>query len=244
MWIKDWKRVLLIGYSTWCFYILAALIIIPEALYFWFKIEINPYVMGRLLLLAAVAGVIGRLIEQGEKYKISRRLCVFLIVLASVVLSAPALAHEPEYDWKPDTIELVSNWEGFEPCAYQDIVGVWTIGYGHTRTAKPGMCITHAKAKSLLSEELTEYRSGVRKYFSETTKTCRMTAKRDAAYTSLAFNIGYDRAGQSTATKRLNKGDIEGGCDALTWWNRAGGRVIRGLVNRRLEERDYCLEGL
>jgi GH24 family phage-related lysozyme (muramidase) len=42
----------------------------------------------------------------------------------------------------------------------------------------------------------------------------------------------------------LNEQRIAAACEALTWWNKAGGRVYRGLVDRRAEERDLCLEGL
>jgi GH24 family phage-related lysozyme (muramidase) len=57
-------------------------------------------------------------------------------------------------------------------------------------------------------------------------------------------NVGIAGAGKSTATRRLNAGDIAGGCQALTWWNKAGGRVVRGLVNRRAEEFALCMDGL
>ncbi len=44
--------------------------------------------------------------------------------------------------------------------------------------------------------------------------------------------------------RRLNAGDIRGACDALLAWNKAGGRVVQGLTNRRQDERRLCLEGL
>ena len=50
--------------------------------------------------------------------------------------------------------------------------------------------------------------------------------------------------GDSTATRRLNAGNIIGGCTALTWWNKAGQRVVRGLALRRGEERDLCMMGV
>nr|WP_231119180.1 glycoside hydrolase family protein [Rhodovulum sp. MB263] len=46
-------------------------------------------------------------------------------------------------------------------------------------------------------------------------------------------------AGRSTATRRLSEGDVPGACEALTWWNKAGGRVVAGLRNRRTEEYGY-----
>ena len=53
--------------------------------------------------------------------------------------------------------------------------------------------------------------------------------------------VGVRAAGRSTATRRLNAGDVTGACKAITWWNKAGGRVIRGLVNRRTEDQTMCL---
>ena len=54
-------------------------------------------------------------------------------------------------------IDLIKKWEGMETEAYQDSVGVWTIGYGHTKTAKEGMRITPDQAELLLKDELAEY---------------------------------------------------------------------------------------
>ena len=136
---------------------------------------------------------------------------------------------------------LIAKWEGKRNNAYQDIVGVWTICYGHTRTARPGMYLNDQQCEELLEEEILEYREGLHKYFTKKTKSDRLTPSRDAAFVSLAYNVGISGAGRSTATRRLNNGNITGACKALTWWNRAGGRVVRGLVNRRSEEQRLCL---
>jgi lysozyme len=140
--------------------------------------------------------------------------------------------------------DLIARWEGKRNHAYQDLVGKWTICYGHTRTAAPGQYKTDAECRALLVEEIASYRAGLHSYFTPETKQTRLPPTRDAAYTSLAYNIGVYRAGNSTATRRLNDGNIVGGCHALTWWNKAGGRVIRGLVRRRAEEFDLCMEGV
>lgn len=123
-------------------------------------------------------------------------------------------------------------------------MGVWTICYGHTRTAAPGQVKTDAECTALLKAEVKEYRDRLRPYFTDDTRAHRLPPKRDAAYTSLAFNVGVAGAGRSTAVKRLNAGDIAGGCEAVGWWNRAGGRVVLGLVNRRAEEVALCMYGL
>ncbi|MDJ0631058.1 MAG: lysozyme [Rhodobacter sp.] len=141
-------------------------------------------------------------------------------------------------------VPFVGKWEGLRLKAYQDIVGVWTICYGHTRTAAPGQVKTKAKCDELLRQELLEYRDELHRYFTGETLVARLTPARDTAFTSLAFNVGWAGAGKSTAVRRLNDGDIRGSCIALTWWNKAGGRVVQGLVNRRTEEHALCTLGL
>lgn len=142
---------------------------------------------------------------------------------------------------------LVAKWEGKENHAYLDTIAsppVWTICYGETRGVKGGDYKTDAQCKAMLEAGLVEYREKLHVYFTEETKRHRLTPERDAAYVSLAWNVGIRGAGRSTATRRLNAGDIAGGCQALTWWNRAGGRVVRGLVNRRADEYRLCMKGV
>jgi len=160
-------------------------------------------------------------------------------------LAPKAQAAEPaSSDFDDIAFELISRWEGKRNNSYRDIVGVWTICYGHTRTAGPGQRKTDAQCKTLLVAEIQEYREGLHAYLSGATLDFRLPAARDAAYTSLAFNVGIRGAGRSTAVKRLNAGDIAGGCKAITWWNKAGKRVVRGLVNRRGEEYRLCMVGV
>lgn len=167
-------------------------------------------------------------------------------LLSILMAAAPVAASGPvsEAEFARVAVPLVAKWEGKRNNSYRDIVGVWTICYGHTRTAGPGQYKTDAECEALLRNELLEYREGLHGYFLPETLNSRLTPERDAAYTSLAFNVGIAGAGRSTATRRLNAGNIRGGCEALTWWNRAGGRIVRGLVNRRAEERALCLAGL
>lgn len=242
MLVKDWKRVLLIGYSTWAFIAAIICLTAPDIIYRLFERDTNPYVWGRLGLMFLVGGLIGRLLEQGEKNKYRRRFVIFAVLIAAFSLSAPALASVS--DREAVTFDLIAQWEGKRNASYLDIVGVPTICYGSTRGVQMGDYKTDSECADLLLHEINEYREGLFSYFTDITANCRMTNKRDAAYTSLAYNIGVRAAGKSTATRRLNDGDIEGGCHAIAWWNKAGGRVVRGLVNRRRAEVAYCLAGL
>ena len=56
-------------------------------------------------------------------------------------------------------IDLLTHFEGLRLEAYQDSVGVWTIGYGHTKGVTPSMKITEAQANNLLRTELIEYQN-------------------------------------------------------------------------------------
>jgi GH24 family phage-related lysozyme (muramidase) len=141
-------------------------------------------------------------------------------------------------------VPFIAQEEGLRTKAYLDIVGVPTICYGSTRGVRLGMEKTRAECLELLRSEVAEYRHGLHRYIKPATRLYHLTPKRDAAYTSTAFNCGIQAIGKSTAVRRLNAGDIRGGCEALTWWNKAGGRVVRGLVARRTRERALCLEGV
>jgi len=140
-------------------------------------------------------------------------------------------------------VPLVAKWEGLRTEAYRDPVGIWTVCYGETRGVERGDSYTEQECAAMLARRLHDYRDGVRRYFTADTKANRLPPTRDAAFTSFAYNVGIAGAGGSTATKRLNAGNVNGACEALTWWNKAGQRVLRGLVNRRAEEKALCLRG-
>jgi len=170
-----------------------------------------------------------------------------LILMVSLFGAVPTVttgASVSEQEFLEVSTPLIAKWEGKRNNSYKDIVGVWTICYGHTRTAGPGQFKSDKQCEELLQEEIVEYRAGLHDFFTKDTLKHRLTPERDAAYTSLAYNVGISAAGNSTATRRINNGDIRGGCKALTWYNKAGGRVVRGLVNRRSEEYTFCMRGL
>ena len=135
------------------------------------------------------------------------------------------------------TIDLIKRWEGFRAEAYLDAVGVWTIGYGTTAAAgvgiKPraGMRVTEADAEHYLAEAVKKFEAQIRPYI-----TAPVNANEFGAFTSLAYNIGPGAFRRSTALKRFNAGDKAGAAEAMLWFNKAGGRVLRGLERRRADE--------
>jgi lysozyme len=139
--------------------------------------------------------------------------------------------------------------EGVRLTAYLDIVGVPTICGGITSAAgvrvyigMPPMSMPMCLA--LMRVKIAEYRKALHQYFSTAAIISRLPATRDTAYTSLSYNVGTGTVGKSTSVRRLNSGDIAGGCEALTWFDKAGNRVIRGLFERRKQEKALCLIGL
>ena len=135
-------------------------------------------------------------------------------------------------------IAFVGGWEGKSNDPYQDIVGVWTVCYGETQATMRRY--SDAECSVMLSERLTDYAGPVLKRNPE----LRGHDNQLVAASSLAYNIGATNYARSTVAKRFTAGDWRGACNAFLQWNKAGGRVIKGLDNRRRAERAVCLRGL
>lgn len=131
---------------------------------------------------------------------------------------------------------LVLQWEGTSQDPYRDIVGVWTVCTGETNV--PMRRYTKAECEAMLADSLNRYAKDVRKL------SPNLKGNQLIAATSVSYNAGVPAYARSTARKRFNAGDLRGGCEALTWFNRAGGRVVKGLVNRRRAEYRICMTGL
>ena len=132
-------------------------------------------------------------------------------------------------------VAFIGPWEGRRYTAYQDIVGVWTICEGHTKGVKAGDVATDAQCDEMAAQDVAEHNAGIRACI-----TRPMPQNVEIAFTSLAFNAGVGAFCGSTALKRYNAGDDTGACDALNMWVRAGGKVVKGLVNRRAAESALC----
>ncbi len=128
-------------------------------------------------------------------------------------------------------VELIKKWEGLRLRAYLCPAGVWTIGYGHTQTAKPGMVITEAEAERLLLRDLRTFEDDVNSLVK-----VRLSQSQFDALVSLIYNIGPTNFGRSTLLRMLNAGDYKGAAAQFSRWNRANGKVLAGLMNRRAEE--------
>ena len=128
-------------------------------------------------------------------------------------------------------LALIKKFEGCELEAYQDAVGVWTIGYGHIKGVKEGMTITKQQAEEMLEEELIEYENYVKEAVKYQLDQCMFDA-----LVSWTYNLGPSYLSSSTLLKVLNAGDYDGVPEQIKRWNKAGGKVLQGLVRRREAE--------
>lgn len=135
-------------------------------------------------------------------------------------------------------IATVGLWEGKSNDPYKDIVGVWTVCYGETRVAmRP---YSDAECSDMLAKGLADFAKPVL----DRNPELKGRPNQLAAATSLAYNIGPANYNRSTVARRFSARDWKGACDAFLMWNKAGGKVVNGLVRRRQYERTMCLKGL
>lgn len=126
--------------------------------------------------------------------------------------------------------------EGFSDKAYQDVVGIWTIGFGTTKDVKPADKIDPVKALQRKAEDIVKFEGAIKQCV-----TAPLHQYEYDAYVSLAYNIGPSAFCNSTLVKRLNQQDYAGACKEILRWNRAGGRVVKGLAVRREAEYRQCI---
>ena len=138
-------------------------------------------------------------------------------------------------------IDLICGFEGLRLKAYDDGVGVWTIGFGTTiypngiRVKKGDIC-TEAQAKAYMAHDLKKFESAI-----NNAVTVPINQNQFDVLVSLAYNIGTNAFKNSTLVKKLNAGDYRGAADQFDVWVNAGGKRMQGLVNRRAKEKEVFL---
>lgn len=128
-------------------------------------------------------------------------------------------------------IKLIKQFEGCELTAYRDVVGVWTIGYGHTGDVKEGETITQAQADEILANDLKTYVAGVNNLVKVS-----INQNQFDALVSFAFNLGVSALGMSTLLQDINAHNFQAAAGEFGHWNHAGGQVVAGLTARRAAE--------
>ena len=137
----------------------------------------------------------------------------------------------------PDGLEFIKQAEGCKLTAYQDSVGVWTIGVGHTKGVVQGQILTQGMADALLEDDLQE----VYDCLADAVKVPLSQGQFDALC-SFTFNLGCGSLKGSTLLAMLNRGDYEGAANQFGRWVNAGGTKLDGLVKRRAGEAEMFSE--
>lgn len=145
---------------------------------------------------------------------------------------------------------LTEPWEDTKNLAYYDKLGkVWTVCTGETLGVKKGDSYTDAECRTMLYARLE-------KDYHKPLQRCvkgfdQAPISVQASVLDLSYNVGVGAVCSSTAARRITAKDYAGACEAMTRYNRAGGKVINGLKKRREEgdaqrigERELCLAGL
>jgi lysozyme len=150
-------------------------------------------------------------------------------------------------------IEMIKHHEGVRTKPYQCPALIWTVGVGHVidqshirvkleeRKALPipvgwDRVLSMGEVDEMLAKDLGSFENGVRRLCPN-----GLTPGRLGALTSFAFNVGLGNLQRSTLRMKHNRGDYEGAAEAFLDWTKAGGKVLKGLVTRRNDERALYL---
>ena len=147
---------------------------------------------------------------------------------------------KPYGSYPPEVaVNRIAQWEGVCYEAYQDSVGVWTIGVGHTGGVQKGDVIDHAEAMRLLASDLKRTVDGLAPHVK-----VGVSEGQFIAITSLAFNIGVNGVvnGCPKLMAALNAGDWEECARQFLDCDKAGGIRLSGLTRRRREEADLFMQ--
>lgn len=136
-----------------------------------------------------------------------------------------------------DGLTLIKSFEGWYPTAYQDEVGVWTIGWGTTNMGPnghvvwPGRTITEKEGEEFLFNDM--------RYFEDKVKELvdvPLTQHQFDALVSACYNLGEGNLAKSDFLKMLNRGNYDEVPGLLQHWDHAGGQQLAGLTRRRAAE--------
>jgi len=141
-------------------------------------------------------------------------------------------------------LNTIQQFEGLKLKAYKDSVGIWTIGFGNIfnldtgNPIKEGDEITQETADRWLKIEVDQLQAKMQKVI-----TVPLTDNQLTAITSLVYNIGFGAFKRSTLLRLLNAGATkEEVAKQFLRWNKAGGKEIKGLTNRRQAEFNLFLK--
>lgn len=159
-------------------------------------------------------------------------------------------------DISAKAIEMIKHHEGVRQKPYQCPALLWTVGVGHVidpnhirlpLDQRKTLPIPEGYNRVLSMEEVNEIlRKDLATFVKGVLRLCPAAANNQGhldALTSFSFNVGLGNLQKSTIRMKYNRGDYEGAAEGFLDWTKAGGRVLKGLVSRRNDERALFLSG-
>lgn len=134
-------------------------------------------------------------------------------------------------------IRLIEKWEGIRLRAYQDSVGVWTIGYGHTKNVHMADRCTQAQAEQWLKQDVVSHITGIKKYVK-----VPLNQNQFDALASFHFNLGSEILKGTDLLKFINSKQWAKAGNEMLAYCHAGGKRLQGLYNRRMDERNLFMK--
>lgn len=147
---------------------------------------------------------------------------------------------KPRHQVSRAAVDLIKRFEGYRQKAAQLPDGRWTVGYGHTLTAREGASVSEKDAEALLLYDLISVAHSVNEH-----TYAPLNQNQFDALVCFAFNIGLDNFLRSGVLRRINEGSLLQAACAMEMWRKAdfeGERiVIDALVRRRAAEKTLFL---
>jgi lysozyme len=140
-------------------------------------------------------------------------------------------------------IQMLKHHEGVRSKPYRCPAGLWTVGVGHligdgkSLPQSWNKTFTQEEIDGLLKRDLNRFERGILKML----PNVRLRQCEFDCLVSFAFNLGLGTFQRSTLRQALLRGDKEAAMESLMKYCRAGGKVLRGLENRRKDERAMFL---
>ena len=128
-------------------------------------------------------------------------------------------------------LALTQKFEGIKLTSYKDSGGMWTIAFGHTKNVTPEMNCTMEQAYEWLTEDTQSAVDTVNKLVN-----IKLTQDQFDALVDFVYNLGAGSFASSTMLKLINRGDLINAALEFEKWDHCGGKVIQGLLNRRIAE--------
>ena len=145
-------------------------------------------------------------------------------------------------------LKLIQEFESFEAKPYLDSARVWTIGYGSTyypngkKVTGKDKPINRLYAETIQKNVIeNDFEPVINELLKNEIEKGFINQNMFDAILSLTYNIGVNGFKRSSVLKWLKQGDKENASNAFLLWNKSGGKVLKGLVNRRKKERELFL---